>query len=245
MAEPISGASPTRGPWGFWATLGLSAVIAGAFLVSQIAVMVLCAIAQGLLSKDVAQYLANEGVLVGLTTIGAVPAVAGLAASFVALRKGGPDIRDYLGLGWPGGRTVALWMLALIVFLIATDSLTVALGRPIVPQVMVDMYRNTSFVPVLWIALVLAAPLSEETLFRGFLFRGLSASRLGGIGTVFVTAALWAIIHTQYDMFGVAQVLASGILVGCARLKTGSLLLCMAMHAVANLVATMEIVIFF
>lgn len=59
-----------------------------------------------------------------------------------------------------------------------------------------------------------------------------------------MTAALWAMIHLQYDAYGIATIFVGGILVGLARLKTGSVLLCVMMHAMMNLVATIQVAIF-
>ena len=90
------------------------------------------------------------------------------------------------------------------------------------------------------VALLVAAPLFEETFFRGFLFRGFASSFLGVIGTVLVTAGLWALLHVQYDAYGIALVFALGLLLGIARARTGSLWVPIAMHSAANLVATIE-----
>ena len=51
-------------------------------------------------------------------------------------------------------------------------------------------------------------------------------------------------MHLQYDAYGMATVFIGGLLVGSARLKSGSMLLCVVMHAMMNLVATLEMVIF-
>jgi hypothetical protein len=51
---------------------------------------------------------------------------------------------------------------------------------------------------------------------------------------------LWAVIHLQYDIYGMATVFALGLLFGMARLKTDSIHLLMVMHSFVGLVATME-----
>ncbi len=236
-----------RGPWGFWSTAGWGAIIGCAYLAVQILVTVVyvagyAALHQGKSIPSV-EALASNGLVVSLAAILTVPVVVGLCLLLAMLRQG-PSLRDYFGLRWPGGRSFLGWSLGLGVLIVASDSLTVALGRPIVPEVMADIYRNTPFMPLIWVTLVIAAPLAEEFLFRGFLFQGWSRSRLGGSGTVLLTAALWAIIHLQYDAYGIATIFVGGILIGLARLKTGSMLLCLAMHATMNLVATVELIIF-
>lgn len=237
-----------KGPWGFWQTAGWGAVIACAYVAVQIAVgiayVIAITIAQGGRAVPSKHELSSNGLILAAAVTLCMPVVVGLSVLFVKLRRG-PTLEDYLGLRWPAAKEGVRWLLGLIVLMAASDSLTLALGRPIVPEVMVEAYRNTSFLPMLWFGLVIAAPISEETLFRGFLFRGFAESRLGGTGTVLLTAGLWAGIHLQYDLYGIATIFVSGILLGWARLKTGSVPLCMALHGLMNLLATIEITIFF
>lgn len=55
-----------------------------------------------------------------------------------------------------------------------------------------------------------------------------------------MSAALWAAIHVQYDLYGMATIFVFGLLLGAARLSTASLLVPLGMHALANLFATIE-----
>jgi uncharacterized protein len=246
MTEPAI--APRRGPWGFWSTAGWGAIIGSAYLGVQIFVTVVYVVAYGVVvhhgkSFPSAAAVAANGLVVSVAAILSVPVVVGLCLLFAKLRKG-PSIREYLALRWPGLGSFVGWGLALVALSVVSDFLTVALGRPIVPEVMADIYRNTACKPMVWGAMVLAAPLAEEFFFRGFLFQGWSRSRLGGPGTVLLTAALWAMIHLQYDAYGIATVFVGGILVGMARLKTGSVLMCLFMHALMNLVATIQVAVF-
>jgi hypothetical protein len=99
---------------------------------------------------------------------------------------------------------------------------------------MEGLYKATDSLWLFWIAAVLAAPLFEEVMFRGFLFRGFRASFLGTGGTVILTALLWAAMHLQYNLYGMGFIAATGILFGLARAQTGSLIVPMAMHAALN-----------
>jgi membrane protease YdiL (CAAX protease family) len=84
------------------------------------------------------------------------------------------------------------------------------------------------------------APIWEELLFRGLLIAGLQPTRLGASGAVLVSAAVWALIHGQYDFYGIATIFACGLLFGAARLRTGSILVPIAMHVVQNALALLE-----
>jgi membrane protease YdiL (CAAX protease family) len=136
------------------------------------------------------------------------------------------------------------WLLYLAIFLVASDILTLILSRPIVPPFMGDAYRTATFVPVLYVAIVVVAPIFEEIFFRGFLFEGVRHSRLGPGGAIGMTSLVWAIIHLQYDTYGVSTVFALGLLFGFARLKSGSVYVSIVMHALASLVAMIETAIY-
>ncbi len=241
-------AAPPKGPWGFWATLGLSALIGVAFVGVQAIVVAVYVAAKMIVTRSQSppsvEEIESNGFVMAVMTILCAPVVAGLSILFVRLRNG-PSIRDYLGWHLPTLKQFVRWTVALLVLVVASDWLTQALGRPLIPDVMVEMYRSSYFPPLLWFALIVAAPLSEEFLFRGFLFRGIQNSRPGPVAAILISSTAWAGIHLQYDFYGIATIFASGILLGLARLKTGSVLLCMMLHALMNLLATLEIIICF
>jgi len=83
---------------------------------------------------------------------------------------------------------------------------------------MINIDATARFRPLLWFAIIVMAPLFEESLFRGFLIAGMQRSRIGAI--------LITLIHLQYEAFYLVYIFIGGILLGIARVKTGSLLLC-------------------
>jgi uncharacterized protein len=92
----------------------------------------------------------------------------------------------------------------------------------------------------LWLTFVIAAPVAEEIMFRGFLFRGWVRSERSAIPGILIISALFAAIHVQYDWFGMLQVFFIGLLLAIARWRSGSTLLTILMHVIANLWATIE-----
>jgi hypothetical protein len=81
------------------------------------------------------------------------------------------------------------------------------------------------------------APLVEETVFRGFLWRGLAASRLGNWGAWLLTSAFFVASHTIYYADPGALILTAitGLMFGLVRWRTGSSTASMITHFLSNL----------
>ena len=88
--------------------------------------------------------------------------------------------------------------------------------------------------------MIVAAPLFEEIFFRGFLFQGIRHSKLGAVGAIVITAAVWAMIHMQYNAFQMSLIFLGGLLLGTARLKTDSIQPTIVMHVLWNIIALIE-----
>jgi HAD superfamily hydrolase (TIGR01509 family) len=230
-------------PWGFWASLGLTLVIGLGVILTQLAITFAWLFVAGLLGQKAEfEGIESNGLFLAVTTCATAPVAIGLACMFAAIRRT-LSVADYLGLRRVTGRELFQWSIALGFVMILSDGLTSLLGRPIVPEFMRDAYQTAGFTPLLWLAVIVAAPLGEETLFRGFLFRGLAHSKIGSRGAIVLTSAIWAGIHLQYDFYGIATIFVAGLLLGYARLKTGSLYLPIAMHALMNLIATIQVAV--
>ena len=105
------------------------------------------------------------------------------------------------------------------------------------PDFSIEIYRSAAGSWVLWLAIVLVAPLAEEVFFRGFLFRGFAASMLGPAGAIVLTALIWAAFHLQYDYLQMGFVFVVGLLLGMARYLSGSIVLTSGLHVLMNLSA--------
>jgi len=231
-------------PWGLWATLGVSAIIFALFFALQIIVAAafvsLAKAKHPELDLEVyAKSLSSNGFCVGIMAVVSGLICTPLTLLFTKLRKN-ISVKNYIGFKEPLKREWVQWLLILAVFLFLSDGISLLLHQPIVPPFMVDAYKTTSSLPTLLFAIVVVAPIFEEIFFRGFLFQGIRYSRLGPIGAIGITSLFWAVIHLQYDIYGIATIFALGLLFGIARLKTDSIHLLMVMHSFVGLVATME-----
>ena len=164
---------------------------------------------------------------VGLT-LGCLPLIGILA---FACRRWGWRVSEYLALTRPRGRYVwlALGGFALAFAASATLSLFGSLADD------PDTSMN-GLVATLFGAMILA-PIWEELIFRGFLYRGLAASRLGTAGTIVLTALIWASLHFDKTWLGFTDIFVAGLVLGWLRWRTGSTYVTIAVHAMQNAIA--------
>jgi hypothetical protein len=185
---------------------------------------------------DAATALSN-GFVVSMTIIIAAPIGTALTAVAALLKRGLP-LREYFAIKGVPLRSVAVWIMATTAFVLLYDRLQSRLfDLPDVPRFMLDVYTTAGSLPLMYVSFVLFAPLFEEALFRGFLFKGIEDGAVGSVGAIVITSALWTVIHFQYDLYVLSNVFFLGLLIGAARLKTGSIGVPYAMHAANNLMA--------
>ncbi len=230
--------------WGPWATIGFTlALFAACVLVDTIATAIAFVVLKIGNPKadavDISLQLQASGLLLSAAAFYRAICCAGLIALFIKARRR-LSLREYLALIPVRGRVMAFWLAAVLVFGFCSDSLTYVLDRPIVPQFMIDAWHTSGWPPILWLAVIVAAPLAEELVFRGFFFVGLRQFPHGDATAVLVTSLVWASIHLQYNIYQTGVIFGAGILLGIARIRSGSLYVPLAMHGFFNLLATIQ-----
>ena len=85
------------------------------------------------------------------------------------------------------------------------------------------------------IAIGILGPIAEELAFRGLLLSILRRTRIGIYGAILLSAALWALTHTQYEVAILTLLVVDGVVLGLARHFTGSIYVPIAMHIAGNL----------
>ena len=229
-------------PWGRWSTLGLSLV---ALFGGQGVALTTLVWWYGLTLTHWSDLMV-DGVLVTLSVYIATAVQTALLA-LMALRTGtGPA--SYLGLTLPPTRDLILGILIVMIVGAALDGASKILGLNPVTEFQFNIYRSAraeGWLPWLWLAIVVVGPIGEETLFRGFMFRGWHRSRGDVWVAIIVTALLWALSHAQYNLYLISQVFVFGLLLGWFRFKSGSTILTILLHGVLNLEAMLETVVAF
>ena len=224
-------------PWGRYATFGLAVT---ALFAGQIAALIALT---GWYDRSLAQLpdFGGDGAAVTLIIFASTPVQLGLLVLF-ALRKSA-SAADYLGLTWPRRGEVVFGVAAVAALIVFGDALSYVLGRNVVTPFQTDIYSTADaagWLPLLWLAVAVVTPIGEETLFRGFLFRGWLRSSRDAWPVIGVTALLWALMHVQYDWYVICQVFASGLLLGWLRWATGSTTLTIMLHGLINAEGMLE-----
>lgn len=230
--------------WGPIVTLLWGASIAIVFVVVQTIVSIIYMFGTMLeLPRDKTDAalagLQANGVFLSLCTLATLVVCTPLIIGLAKLKRGS-KLTDYLGLIMPRPRQLWQWSLITLVYCALIDLILWLLRHPISPEFMLQAYGSANPRWLLWLALVVAAPVFEEIFFRGFLFKGLAASRLRWYGATVVTSVLWAAIHVQYDWDGIFAIFALGLVFGAARAMTNSTLLTIWLHGLVNAAATAE-----
>ncbi len=223
-------------PWGRLSTLalGIAAMLAG-----QLAALI---VVLSIFDMTVTSHatLNGDGVAVTLLILISTPIQVGLLM-LLASRRGNP--LDYLALIVPKRGDVVFGTLSIIALIIVANAVSWLLGRDLVTPFQTDIYRTADaagWLPLLWLAVVVGAPVGEEVLFRGFLFRGWLRSPRDIWAVIAITAGLFALMHVQYDWFVIGQVFVFGLLLGWMRWATGSTLLTILLHALINFEGMLE-----
>jgi len=190
----------------------------------------------------IAQALEYNGTLLAVSVIATALVCSGVIWN-ITNRRLKDQAASYLGLQGFQPNQAIYWMLWLGALLFLIDLIAIVSGRPQVPEFMQLAYDSADSKWLLWFALVVAAPIFEELLFRGFLFQGLRQTALGASGSILICATFWAIIHQQYDWFGLLSVFVIGLILGLARWRSQSLLLTIILHSATNLVALMQLLL--
>lgn len=149
----------------------------------------------------------------------------GAASTWQALRR--------LGVRWFRPLNSLKWMAAAVGAYLLFAAFYVALvGEP----EQEDIAEGFGAIPVQVLLIVIAAPLSEEVCFRGFLFGGLR-ERMPRVGAALLSAAIFGALHALTGLSAVPPLIAFGFVLALLYEKTGSIVPGILLHTLNNSVA--------
>jgi uncharacterized protein len=207
----------------------LAMVMAGGFIGQALALELLPRVWPGLDRESLlGLLLAGGGFQLGL--------LAGAAWGMIKFGDGLPSLLPMRRGHWQAG--VATMLCALPVLVAVSwpwKHLLQRLGWPTDQQELVDMLiqaDSMGFVVVMLVLAVVVAPITEELLFRGGLFRFLR-TRTPRPVALLLPAALFAALHANLAAF--LPLLLLGVILALAYERTGSLTVPIVAHALFNL----------
>lgn len=218
-----------------WAALALL-VLFGTQIVAAMATLTLYAVAEGAKSEEEFQQLAESLPLVGpdlpLSLLIAAPLVY-----FVVRRATKPldDGAAYLGVVKPrGGFLAALavaagyWSVSLVLDAVLDRPAILELSRQLVAT------KEALGIVVVWLAVAVAGPVSEELIYRGLLLPAWVSSVVGRVGACAAVSLVWSATHVQYELSYQVEIFLVGMALAFLRLRYQSLMIPLTTHAAIN-----------
>jgi membrane protease YdiL (CAAX protease family) len=181
-----------------------------------------------------------DGVVISIGAIASVPVQIAVLAFAARLRHWAPA--NYFALNWPKRGEIVFAVLCIAALVVVFDVMMVVSGRDLVPLFQVEAYQSAKaagWLFSLMLSIIVIAPVGEEVVFRGFLYRGFVRPGREVVAIVVISLA-WALLHIQYDWLGMAQIFAAGLMLGWFRWASGSTTLTIVMHILINAEAMFE-----
>jgi len=145
-------------------------------------------------------------------------------------------VKETLALRLPTIRSLTFWILVFVVFAAVEELFANWMGMGGVNQwdypILVSVVRA--------FGIVILAPLGEEMVFRGLLFKRISETRLGIYGAILIPALIFAGVHIQYSIAAIAFIFVDGVFFGLARNYSKSLWVPVILHSLGNLYAVVQ-----
>ncbi len=172
-----------------------------------------------------------------------------LAVLAAAVRLARCSFRDYFAWKLPRLRHIVLAVVLVLALEFVGHGLPYLAGGSVAQSYPIEDYRALigpgrwpwMYVLIYWPAAIYA-PFVEETIYRGFLWRGVAASRLGNWGALLLTSFLFAAVHYHYFIQNgvfipgplIGEFIA-GLLLGVVRWRSGSTIASMVAHSLSNI----------
>jgi len=241
-AVTVTPAPPQPRVWGFWGTSLWGIFIFAAMFGGQMAVVAYFLFGQSEpIDITAAIRVIGKGLTIALSVVMGLPAI--LLALWIAIRGTRTPVADYLALRWTSWKNFLIGLVGLVIIIMGWDLMSRLIGHEVEPGFMLDVLKSARNDGALWLlilALCVAAPVSEELLARGFLYRGWSESFLQVPGAIVLSSAVWTTMHMQYEWYFFGEVFCLGLWFGYLRYRSGSTWLTIVLHGLNNFGAVLQ-----
>jgi len=192
------------------------------------------------LLREQMDVLGSNAFLMGLTGIGSALFLIPILVAILKVQ--GANVASYFPLKIINPKHFMLWMVLGTGWMYGQDYLMELFNIVKIPEAMLNIHYPDEFSKwLLVLGVGVMAPILEEVIFRGFLLKEFSFTFLGMTGAIFLTSAIWAVIHSQYDPVYLLIIFMTGLLFGYARVKSGTLLVPIVLHILFNVSAAIEL----
>jgi len=153
-----------------------------------------------------------------------------IAVLWIAVRVARRELSEYLDLNWPRRNE----LIEALIFVAILWILEIATINAVEPVDLYGAFGGFAGVFFLFVSMTIAAPIMEEFLCRGFMFRGWSQSFLGPTGAIVLISAIWAAFHFQYSLRERIWIFLAGLILGYVRWRSRSTWLAVLCHSAMN-----------
>lgn len=174
------------------------------------------------------------------TILGILQLIFVVPVIFFAAKFPGQSALETLAIKKVSKNIVGRWLLYFAGFWIVSTGFLYFINETESP--FIQSLRGTRhFGLAVFIAVI--APIIEELIFRGYLYKAWRFTRLGYVGALILISVLFSLEHVgQYQWPLLICLFCFAILMGMAREKTGSVLMPMLLHAINNTIAAVLLI---
>lgn len=217
----------------------------GLFLVPGFIIHALLQIPLGLMGYDsaaVSAFLDRPETLIIINVLMCLVAYPMIkAATYHSLEKGLP--LDFLAIKPITAKTLGLsFLIAFAISLVEGQAFDfINIPELETTTTLRESVENWGHVVLVVVSIGILAPVLEEIIFRGVIYRRLEKSRLGARGAIIITSVVFTLIHFHYAWQVLLVLLPGSFVLGLVRYKTGNLNYCIAIHCLGNILALIAI----
>lgn len=160
-----------------------------------------------------------------------------ISLCWLVIKIKGGQVARFLSLNLPSLRWVGFFVSAWILFVLVSEAVSIWLDVDAL-EFMRPLYDGAEPKWLFILAITVFAPVYEEVLFRGVIWsliaKQFSKPVYGFWTASLVSSGLFALVHLQYDAYGMATIFILALLFSLARVKSASLWLPMLLHVCNN-----------
>ncbi len=136
--------------------------------------------------------------------------------------------------------TLLKWLTVALTYWLITAAIGILLHLPS-ENFMLEVKTAANSITMLILVLTticLTAPITEEVIFRGWLYSKIAQTKLGNIGAMLISSLVFVAIHSQYQHPAtLIMVFTLGLLLSWVRYKSNNISYTIVMHMLFNVIA--------